>query len=604
MAIRELDSEVIAQIAAGEVVTRAADAVKELVENAIDAVLARGVLQGQGASSGAVGASDAAPAGGALGGATRIGTVTIDIRDGGYTRIEVADDGCGIAEAELGMALRRHATSKINAADDLERVGSLGFRGEALAAIAAVADVTITSATADAPLGATITACNGGVVSVQQQARRPGTTVLVERLFERVPARRKFQRAASAETSAIGQLVQGYALTYPEIAFTVRCDGRIVLRTAGTGDLHDVAGALYGPEAAQDLVTVRDERAADDGTLTAMAVSGIIGLPSLHRATRSGIVLSVNRRPIANRWAAFAIEQAYETQLPVGRHPIAILDLTIPPAEVDVNVHPTKHEVRVLRDRLAFSVLQRSVRSTLTNFIGMPRFGDRFTDPIPVPEDDTDGVEVSLFGARQPNGASPAGDEWPRPRLGALRILGQVALTYIICEGKAGMYLVDQHAAHERVMLERLEADVARGGRSQLMLDPVVVELPRVLRAAADDYVVALRTLGFDAELFGDADIVVRAVPAALRPQDLDRVLRETHEALDEEGVGPDWRHRLAILFSCKTAVKAGQRLEIAEMQALLEQLDETTLCATCSHGRPTAILLSHSQLEREFGRR
>ncbi len=604
MPIRELDPEVIAQIAAGEVVTRAGDAVKELVENAIDAVLAR---RTPGSRAG-MGDPDAplrtAPANTELVDATRIGIVSVEIRDGGYTRIEVADDGCGIPEEDLVLALRRHATSKINDAHDLERIGSLGFRGEALAAIAAIADVTIISATADAALGASVASYDGEAGPVRGQARRPGTTVVIEQLFERVPARRKFQRAPSAETSYIGQLLQGYALTYPEIAFTLLCDGRTVLRTAGTGDLRDVAGALYGPEATQDLVAVHDERTADDATLASMAVSGLVGLPSLHRATRGGIVLSVNRRPVSNRWAAFAIEQAYATQIPIGRHPIAILDLTIPPAEIDVNVHPTKHEVRILKDRLAFSVLQRAVRSTLTNFIGMPRVGERFADPTPVPEDAFGGAEMSLFGSTGSEVESQPGDEWPRPQLGALRILGQVALTYIICEGKAGMYLVDQHAAHERVMLERLEADVARGGRSQLLLDPVVVTLPRVLRAAADDYVAALVELGFDAELFGDADAVVRAVPAALRPQDLDRVLRETHEALDEEGAGPDWRHRLAVLFSCKTAVKAGQRLEIAEMQALLEQLDETTLCATCSHGRPTAILLSHSQLEREFGRR
>jgi DNA mismatch repair protein MutL len=592
--IRELDPEVIAQIAAGEVVTRAGDAVKELVENAVDAIIARHARAARDEDG-------TAPVGQSL---TRIGSVNVEIRDGGYTRIEVADDGCGIAEDELALALRRHATSKIQAVHDLAHMASLGFRGEALAAISAVADVTIASATDAATVGARVAIENGQVAPVRPQARRPGTTVVVERLFERVPARRKFQRAVSSETSYIGLLVQGYALTYPEIAFSLVCDGRTVLRTGGSGDLREVAAGVFGPEAGQDLVAVRDERTPDDETLAAVAVSGLVGMPSLHRATRSGIVLSVNRRPVANRSAAFAIEQAYETQIPTGRHPVAILDLTIPLSEVDVNVHPTKHEVRVLRDRLAFSVIQRAIRSTLVNVIGIPSLGDLYGAATPIPEAPLDGADVPLFAAPQPVPGGDEGDMWLRPRLAELRILGQIALTYIICEGRAGLYLVDQHAAHERVLLERLEADVARGGRSQLLLDPVVVGLPRVLRAAADEYVATLHELGFEAELFGDADVVVRSVPAALRPQDLDRVLRETHEALDEEGASPDWRHRLAVLFSCKTAVKAGQRLEVGEMQALLQQLDETTLCATCSHGRPTAILLSHSQLEREFGRR
>ena len=191
-----------------------------------------------------------------------------------------------------------------------------------------------------------------------------------------------------------------------------------------------------------------------------------------------------------------------------------------------------------------------------------------------------------------------------RPRLGGLRILGQVALTYVICEGSAGLYLVDQHAAHERVLLERLEQSIGRGEVAQLLLQPVVVQIPRTLRGALDQYVAALADLGFDVEAFGDEEVVVRAVPAPLGARNAERVFQETHETLDAEGAGPDWRERLATLLSCKTAIKAGQRLEIAEMQSLLDQLDEATLCATCSHGRPTAILLSHSQLEREFGRR
>jgi DNA mismatch repair protein MutL len=273
----------------------------------------------------------------------------------------------------------------------------------------------------------------------------------------------------------------------------------------------------------------------------------------------------------------------------------------VDPSDVDANVHPTKREVRLLKDRQVFGLLHRAVRATLAETIGIPRIGGM---PGPfeafVPQEPLDPVPVPMFTPETP-AIEP---DITRPKLGSLRILGQAALTYIICEGKAGLYLVDQHAAHERVLLERLEAAYERQQRAQLLLDPVVVGLPRMLRSAADEYVDALQLLGFDAELFGEGDVIVRSVPAALPPRHIDSVLRETHEALDESGAGPDWRERLALLLSCKTAVKAGQHLEIAEMQSLLNQLDEATLCATCSHGRPTAILLSHSQLEREFGRR
>ncbi len=583
MPIRELPPDVVAQIAAGEVVTRASDVVKELVENAIDAVLARREA-GEGQN-------------------THLGTVAVEIWDGGNSRIAVADDGCGISAGDLPAAIQRHATSKIRDADDLHNLGSLGFRGEALAAIAAVADLSITSAVPGGEVGARLDVRNGAIQTVEPQARRPGTTVSVDHLFERVPARRKYQRAASAETAHVGAVLQTYAFTYPEIAFTLTCDGRAVLRTPGSGDVRDVATALFGPEASRELLPLRDERLPEDDTARLVAVTGLVGSPTLHRATRGGIFLAVNRRPVESRSLQYALEDAYVTQLQVGRHPVAVLDITVPPGDVDANVHPTKREVRLLRDRLIFAVLQRAVQATLRAHVGIPLMGQTRGQLVaaPLPESPLDGAPVPLFGAL--SDAADDGDSG-RPRLGTLRVLGQVALTYIICEGAAGLYLVDQHAAHERVLLERLQQDMVRGGRLQLLLEPVVVALPRSLRGALDQYADALVGLGFTAEPFGEDEAVVRAVPSALRARDIGRVLAETHETLDEEGAAPDWRERLATLLSCKTAIKAGQRLDSAEMVALLEQLDEANLCATCSHGRPTAILLSHSQLEREFGRR
>ena len=583
MIIRELPAAVVAQIAAGEVVTRAADVVKELVENAIDAVLA------------------ASTAGEVERPLTHLGTVTVDISDGGHTRVQVADDGCGIPVEDLPTAVRRHATSKIRTAEDLDRLQTLGFRGEALTAISAVADVTVVSCAQGSEHGAAIEVVAGEVGRHHHQARRPGTTVIVERIFERVPARRKYQRAASAETAYVGTMLQAYAVAYPEIALALSADGRAVLRTSGSGDLRAVAGELFGPEVARELRALRDERDVDDPSEQLVAITGLAGTPFLHRATRNGLFLSVNRRPIESRALQYAVEEAYATQIPVGRHPVVMLDITVPPGEMDANVHPTKREVRLLRDRLVFGAIQRTVRTTLGAEAPIPLMGDTRGQPaVMMAESPEDGAPVPLF-----EGASaPSGDMGARPRLGGLRILGQVALTYVICEGQAGLYLVDQHAAHERVLLERLERSVGRGEGGQLLLEPVAAQLPRAMRGAADQYAAALGDLGFDVEGFGEGEVVIRAVPSALSGRNVERVLQETHETLDAEGAGPDWRERLATLLSCKTAIKAGQRLEIAEMQSLLDQLDEATLCATCSHGRPTAILLSHSQLEREFSRR
>jgi DNA mismatch repair protein MutL len=582
VAIRELPPEVVAQIAAGEVVTRAADVVKELVENAIDAVLAAGPP------------SDfQEPA------LTHLGTVSVEIADGGHRRIQVADDGCGIRGDELAAAVRRHATSKIHAAEDLDHLESLGFRGEALAAISAVADLTIASCPRTGGEGAALQVIDGRVGDAHPQARREGTTVVVEALFERVPARRKYQRAASAETAYIGTMLQAYALAYPEIGFAFSADGRAILRTPGSGDLRAVAAELFGAEVARELRILRDEHDTPEPSAWRVAITGLAGTPFLHRATRNGIYLTVNRRPIESRSLQYAVEEAYATQIPVGRHPVAIVDISVPADELDANVHPTKREVRLLRDRLVFGAIQNAVRCTLAAESPVPLIGEARGRPtLEMPEGPMGGAPVPLFAG------GSSGDERMRPRLGGLRILGQVALTYVICEGVAGLYLVDQHAAHERVLLERLERDVGRGDGGQMLLEPVAVQLPAALRGALEQYVAALADLGFDIEAFGDDEVVVRAVPAALSARSIDRVLQETHETLDAEGAGPDWRERLATLLSCKTALKAGQRLETAEMQSLLDQLDEATLCATCSHGRPTAILLSHSQLEREFSRR
>lgn len=576
MPIQQLPPEVIAQIAAGEVVTRPGDAVKELVENAIDAILTR--ASGPGA-----------------------GTIAVEIQDGGYTRIQVADDGCGIPAEELPLAVSRHATSKIAATEDLDRLVSLGFRGEALAAIAAVADLEILSALAGAPIGGAIAFLSGEVSPVRAGSRRAGTTVTIERIFERLPARRKFQRAPSSETAHIAHILQAFALAYPEIAFSLASDGRQLLRSGGTGDVRETVGAIFGPEVGRQMLVLQDDREAEDGSAGLAGIAGLIGGPDIHRATRTAIFLTVNRRPVDSRALTYAVEDAYTTQIPTGRHPVVLIDITVPPDEIDANVHPTKREVHLQRERLVFGVVQQSVRATLARAIGIPLLGERpWMQPQPVPSDGLEGGAAPLFP--EPTGGQGR-LEPERPRLGGLRILGQIGLTYIICEGTAGLYLVDQHAAHERVLLERLETALGHEQRMQLLLEPAALALPPALRGSLTQYVEALVALGFDAEPFGDADLVLRAVPTSLPIKGIERALQETLETLDAEGAGPDWRERLAVLLSCKTAIKAGHHLEIAEMQALLQQLDEANLCATCSHGRPTAILLSHAMLEREFGR-
>jgi len=540
--IRHLSPAVAARIAAGEVVERPASVVKELVENAIDA------------------------------GARRI---TIDVEGGGLTLIRVADDGHGIDPADLAIAFERHATSKLATDDDLDRIATLGFRGEALPSIAAVADVDCLSRTAD-EVHAWLIAIRGGTYSpIQPATRTVGTTMTVQGLFAELPARRKFLRGRSGENGHIVNLLANLALGNPKVAFCLRLDGRRALETPGDGDLAAAMAAVHGRGIVDYLAPIEPDPADGDR----VEVGGCLGWGEATLPTRAGLTLLVNGRWVQSRTLSYAVDEAYRTLVQVGRYPIAVLDLRVPPGDVDVNVHPRKSEVRLLHERAAFAAIQRAIRRTLAGFSGPRATGLLGPDDGVVTEGD-------------------AGD-W---RTG-LRVLGQAGGTYIIAEGAAGIYLVDQHAAHERVLFERIHTAWDGRQERQVLLEPAVLDLPTRVAAVARDHLDALGAAGFEVEPFGEEALLTRAVPAALAERDPLGVLARALSALAEEVPPADWRERLAILFACHSATRAGDRLSVEEMAALLDQLGEADLCQACSHGRPTAILLSHHQLAREFGR-
>ena len=332
--------------------------------------------------------------------------------------------------------------------------------------------------------------------------------------------------------------------------------------------------------------------------------------PELHRGTRAGLTLLVNGRVVYSRNLLFAIEDAYHTLLPTGRHPVAVLWIAVPPDEIDVNVHPTKQEVRFLRERAVFAAVQRAVRAAIGATAGIPvvsgldaaATAPGADEDAPFPPPNADPLGSPAARGLWPDADLPA--TAPPPRLAQLRVLGQVGLTYVTAEGDAGLYLIDQHAAHERVLLEQLRRNATRRDRVQYLLEPQPVELSPTQAEALRDRGADLAELGFVVEDFGARALLLRAIPAALKPTTIARVLQETLDALAEESDAVDWREQLCLLFACKTAVKAGQLLSFEEMRALLEQLDESELGRTCAHGRPTAVLLTHGQLEREFGRR
>jgi len=544
--IRVMDPHLAAKIAAGEVIERPASVVKELVENALDA------------------------------GARH---VQVEIEGGGADRLLIADDGHGIAADEVELAFRRHATSKLRQESDLNALSTLGFRGEALPSIAAVADVVCSTRASSEAVGTELR-IEAGALEQQPRARQPGTTMLVEGLFERFPARRKFLRARSAEAAACVAIVTPLALAFPDVQFTVLVDGREALRTPGNGVLRDAAVAVLGADAANNLIDLPLTTLDGDRGEPVVAVSGVCAAGSYHRPGRSGVIVLVNHRPVVNRTLSFAVVEAYGSLVPVGRQPVAILDVQVPPAEVDFNVHPSKLEVKLLRERAVYAGIQRALRAALA----------------------TDQWPVSTWSAEEDGASGEA--------LRDLRVLGQAGRTYVIAEGGAGLYLVDQHAAHERVLLETLSAALAGQVEQQLLLEPLVLDVPPEVVHLAVEAAADLAGLGFELEPFGPGQLLVRGVPGVLSERQPQRVLQESLSALASNSHGllvephASWAERLAIVLACKSAVRAGDVLAVPEMESLLRRLGEAALCRTCAHGRPTAILLSHAQLAREFGRR
>jgi DNA mismatch repair protein MutL len=562
MPIVVLPPAVAAEIAAGEVIERPASVVKELIENALDA------------------------------GATAI---AVEIERGGVHLIRVTDDGCGMTAAELALAVQRHATSKLRTADDLRGVLTLGFRGEGLPSMAAAADLHIRSRVPGPTAGAAIEVLDGLPHPPRPSAGPPGTSVTVRNLFGRQPARRKFLRSQGAETAQVAQLVSMMALAYPQVRFSLSVDGRRTLETSGSADLRDVAGRVFGVSAAAGLLEM-------GGTLDRdVHVSGLVGPAELTRPSRSGMSVFVNGRWIQSRRLIYAIESAYESMLPAGRHPIAVVDVRLPPEDLDVNVHPTKAEVRFRDERAVFAAVQSAVRKVVAVESPVPRVAQ-----LPEISQQAVGQQegLPLWQSAPATGPDPSGAPFiQRPTMPVLRVIGQMGTTYVIAEGPDGMYLIDQHAAHERVLYERILAQQAASAPEvQGMLAPAVVELTpaqaAVLGAAGDD----LRRLGFEIDTFGDSAVIVRAVPAVLAPRDTGRAVAELLDALGEPESAP-MADRAPMTLACHAAVRAGMVLSHEEMRELVRVLETCSAPRTCPHGRPTMMHLSAAALDREFRR-
>lgn len=581
MTIKILPDEVASQIAAGEVVERASSVVKELLENAIDA------------------------------GATRM---SIRVVDAGKRLIEVSDDGKGINRSELELAVTRHATSKLTNAEDLFHIRTLGFRGEALASMGSVSRMIMTSHSANETSGSKIVVEGGKIASIETTGVPNGTVVSVNDLFYNTPARLKFLKSDQTERQQIETLVTRYALAYPHLAMQLEMDGKQTFRSTGNGDRREILAQLYGYDLAKSLLEVVFE---DED----IKITGYISPISVTRSNRKEITFFVNGRWIQDIGLATALVRAYQTYLMVGRYPISLLNIELAPEEVDVNVHPAKAEVRFKQPDVLFSMVQRAVKRALLAYSPVPQLNpsqwqtnlsshqpdaawtnarlnweeEKRTETNVVSDESTQSVETS----------TEQSEVHEQSRIPLLRLVGQIGSTYLVAEGPDGLYLIDQHAAHERILFEKMSLNTS-AITSQALLHPEVVQFSPQSSRLISESLEVLNQHGFMVEEFGLNTFRISAIPTLFVNGNAQTALRCIVEDFEEDesplqGLLAD---RLIARICKRMAVKGGQTLSAQEQSALLADLEKCNSPRTCPHGRPTMIHLSVDLLERQFGRR
>ncbi len=599
-----LDEATINKIAAGEVVERPSSVVKELVENSIDAEARR---------------------------------ISVSIEDGGLRSISVVDDGVGMDREDALLALERHATSKIRDSDDIFRVATLGFRGEALPSIAAVSRLTMITREAGSTGGTRITVEAGKQPVAADHPAAPGTSVIVKDLFYNTPARRKYLKTPGTETRRVIEVLTAEALGHPEIAFTLESDGRRLLFTSGSGDLLQTLGEIIGIELAKSLVKFA-------GGAPGLSVHGYVSNPSVARSSRRDLYLIVNGRPVTSGLLIAAAVKAYGSAMPKGRYPVGIVVVTTEPERIDVNVHPAKSEVRVSGEQELFNLITRSIASAVrSSEVTQPGSSEvrhgRTPDAMPGAAFSrerssskaeslftADGPEIiASYGQRHDGAAADRQAASAVPELfgpdgsSALlasemqyTVVGQLWTSYIVVASGDALFLVDQHAAMERLLCDSLAAELKSGGlTSEEVLLPDTLILSPAEAKTLEENKASLERLGFRLEPFGMKTYLVRGTPPVLKDADCEDALREVISALGDESViadpgdlSVDLAAGLIARVACKTALKANQRLSQDEMVHLVDDLLTKATSLYCPHGRPVVISYTRSDIERRFGRR
>lgn len=630
--INVLSTEVSNQIAAGEVVERPASVVKELVENSIDA------------------------------GATAI---TVEIKNGGNTYIRVADNGCGMELEDARIAFLRHATSKIHTAKDLEAIHTLGFRGEALSSIGAVAQIDLFTKRRGDEMGAHVICSGGDIVNCEEAGTADGTTLIVRNLFFNMPARMKFLKKDATEAAHIADIMTRFILARPEISFRFMNNGKEQLFSAGDNKLENCIYAVYGKQYAKAALAV----AYEDG---GVRVSGVVGKGEAARPNRTYQSFFVNKRYIKSPMMVRALEEAFKNRIMIGKFPVAALNIEVDPAQIDINVHPTKLEVKFSDDSMIYRAVYHAVKNTLFADASRPaverpeppftadtakvkgqvelELPKNWRDPLPEaveermtttakpkrqPDLGTYNLEHSAeyFQRKQEQAAQidrymeqmrarleqtappvqqepapvPEPEVVPAPQKDMpVRVIGQVFDTYVLAERGEELLIIDQHAAHERLKFEELKAELAkREIHPQMLLTPVIVELSAVEYALYCENAGLFAEMGFEMEEFGDRSVIIRATPKAVDEDELRQLVVEllTNIGENKRDVITARDERLLYTIACKAAIKANHPMNMRELEALAEAVLSLENINTCPHGRPIVITMSEKELEKEFGR-
>jgi DNA mismatch repair protein MutL len=564
--IHILPEGVINKIAAGEVVERPAAAIKELIENALDA---------------------------------RASSITVIVKGHGLSLIRVDDDGEGMERDDALLAFERHSTSKLKDFSDLEGIATLGFRGEALPSIAAVSDLILTTRARDALCATRVHISAGKIRDVGELGAPFGTAIEVRRLFYNTPARRKFLKSPPTEMGHIVQAVASLALAHPSVHFRLIREGETALDAPPAKDLRERIAEVWGRDLSERLIPV-------EGADAGIAVSGFVCPPELCATRRQGLAIFVNSRPISSRMIVSAAAEGYGPLLPTRAYPVGVLSLSLEPGRVDVNIHPAKREVRFGNPALVRRLVVAAVRKALagSRLPAQPYPPLSFVPSSAVHEPPP--AETMRIPARPPTPASAVQGELAPFSMPARRILGQAHGVYVVAEGREGLLIVDQHAAHERILFEEFMDAFGKGGvEVQPLLTPLQVDLGPREAALLEEKLKDLHNLGVEVEPFGGSSYIVTALPALLAQKDKERLVLEVLGDIEDWEKEPgDPREKIIIRLACTWAVKAKSFLEERNLPVLLERLFRCRTPAVCPHGRPTVISFSWEEMERRFGRR